>query len=523
MIHDPVVGLRPMATEVAEVGTGRDGTSARRRISAAGAAALITLFLAAAPWIRPVTAAKIAPVGERPTILLIVTDDQRFDTLSAMPTVKREIVDRGVSFTEAIVPVSLCCPSRASILTGRYSHSTGIYRQKVPYGGMPDFDDDPTLATWLDDAGYTTGFFGKYLDVYQSAALAGYIPPGWDRWVAFVHSQFVDYSLTFDGRIRTFGDAPQDYSTTVLGERAETFIRQREGPLFVVFAPAAPHWPATPEPAYATAFSDLAPYRPPSFGGPEPGKPQWMFEDDPLVPEYVDELRLDQYRSLLSVDDQVALLLDALADTGRLDTSLVIYTSDNGLQWGEHGWDKKETPYEEAVRVPFVVRDPVVTDPREDDAMVANVDIAPTIAEAAGVVPTPAAEGSSLLDRLADPATPWRDAVRLEHMRGANPVPTFCGVRTDRYTYVRYVTGERELYDRSVDPYEMVNLAGMPEGAAVEAALGRRADDLCDPPPPGMEPEQGIVPAAIVIAIAAGLAAWAGRAARRGGGVGRGR
>jgi arylsulfatase A-like enzyme len=432
-----------------------------------------------------------------------------------MPTVQRELVGRGVSFSEAIVPVSLCCPSRASILTGRYSHSTGIYRQVPPYGGMPSFDDHSTLATWLDDAGYTTGFFGKYLDVYQSAALAGYVPAGWDRWVAFVHSQFSDYRLAVNGRLRDFGSAPTDYSTTVLGERAETFIREREGPLFLVYAPAAPHWPADPEPKYRTAFGDLPPYRPPSFGEPDPGKPRWLQEDDPLVPSYVDDLRLAQYRSLLSVDDQVARLLSALRDTGRLDSSLVIYTSDNGLHWGEHGWDKKETPYEEAVRVPFVVRDDArIASPREDDALVANVDIAPTIAEAAGVVPAPAVEGASLLERIVDPSVPWRDAVRLEHMEGANPIPTFCGVRTDRYTYVRYATGERELYDRSADPFEMVNLAGTPEGSAIEAALGRRADDLCDPPPPGMEPNRGMAPAVIVVAVAAGLAAWAGRVAR---------
>ncbi|MGZ8572035.1 MAG: sulfatase family protein [Actinomycetota bacterium] len=501
---DPVVGSRPMST-----------AGVQRRAGTAAAMALVALLVVVAPWVRHATAVQVTE-GQQPTILLIVTDDQRWDTLWAMPTVQQELVRKGVSFTEAVVPVSLCCPSRASILTGRHAHSTGVYRQIPPYGGMSSFDDRSTVATWLDEAGYTNGFFGKYLDAYQGEARSGYVPPGWDRWMAFYHSQFEDYRLNVDGRTRSFGSSPWDYSTTVLGSRAEAFIRQRTGPLFVVYAPAAPHWPATYADRYRNEFNDLPPHRPPSFGQPGAGTPEWLHEVDPIVPGYVDDLRLDQYRSLLSVDDQVADLLDALEDTGRLDRSLVIFTSDNGLQWGEHGWDKKETPYEEAIRVPFVVRDDrVVTVPRQDPALVANVDIAPTIAAAAGVEPTPATEGSSLLDRLADPASPWRDAVPLEHMEGANPIPTFCGVRTARYTYVRYVTEERELYDRQVDPYELDNLAGTEGAAELEAELDARTDELCDPPPPGMAIDRATAPAAIAIALAAGLGVWAAVTVRR--------
>ena len=157
------------------------------------------------------------PVGaqeeEPPSILLIITDDQRWDTLWAMPEVQRSLVERGVTFSEAFTTSSLCCPSRASILTGQYPHTTGVYRQGLPHGGFKSFDDRSTIATALRAGGYRTGLFGKYLDSYQSDALAGYVPPGWDRWVAFVHSQYFGYTLTVDGTIERFGAAVEDYST----------------------------------------------------------------------------------------------------------------------------------------------------------------------------------------------------------------------------------------------------------------------------------------------------------------------
>ena len=201
-------------------------------------------------------------------MLLIVTDDQRWDTLDAMPVVQRELVSRGVTFSHSFVSNPLCCPSRASILTGNYSHTTGVYRQTTPYGAFPSFHDASTLATWMHDAGYRTGLFGKYIDAYQSDALNGYVPPGWDRWVAFVHSGYYTYGLTVDGEPEFHGEDPStDYSTTVLGDAAERFILSapEDQPLFAEFAPAAPHDPATPEPTFDGSFRDIAKWRPPSY------------------------------------------------------------------------------------------------------------------------------------------------------------------------------------------------------------------------------------------------------------------
>jgi len=471
----------------------------------AGALALVVLGILSMP------APASAQSDERPSILLIVTDDQRWDTLWAMPEVRRLLVDQGITFTNAFTTSSLCCPSRASILTGDYPHTTGVYRQRMPFGGFKAFDDSTTIATVLHDAGYETGLFGKYLDAYQSDALAGYVPPGWDRWVAFVHSQFYDYGLTVDGTIRRFESAPEDYSTDVLADEAEAFVRRSEGPVFAVFAPAAPHAPAIPAPVDDAGFEDLPPWRPPSFEeadrSDKPAYVQHLRGLGEVRTENLEVLRRNQYRSLQAVDRAVARLLDALQDTRRLDDALVVFTSDNGLLWGEHGWLKKEVPYDEAIRVPLVVRDDaIVGEARSDDRLVANIDLAPTLAEAAGV-PLPGADGRSLVPLLEGRPEPWRSALLIEHMRGTNPIPTYCAVRTHRYLFVTYETGERELYDIGVDPFQLQNVAG--SAPALEARLDVVLRRLCDPPPPGLEAGTGLVATMLAIAgvlVAAGLA-----------------
>jgi N-acetylglucosamine-6-sulfatase len=471
--------------------------SPRRARAVPRVLATIVPFLASSSLVSLFLASPARAQGDpddTPSILLIVTDDQRWDTLWAMPEVRRLLVGRGVTFTEAFTTSSLCCPSRASILTGAYPHTTGVYRQGSLYGGFRSFEDDTTIATVLRDAGYRTGYFGKYLDAYQSAALAGYIPPGWDRWAAFVHAEYHDYGLTIDGTVERFGTRPEEYSTDVLGELAERFIRTTGGPVFAVFAPAAPHAPAIPAEVDARAFEGLPAWRPPSFNEPDvDDKPAYVRAFERLGPariEQLDRLRRDQYRTLQAVDRAVARLIEAFADTGRLADALVIFTSDNGLLWGEHRWVRKEVPYEEAIRVPLVVRaDAVVGDVRSDAHLVGNIDLAPTMADIAGVdLP---GDGRSLRPLLSGDEGEWRDAILIEHLRGANPVPTYCAVRTDRYLFAAYGTGERELYDLSVDPYQLRNLAGTGPGGTQER-LERALRGLCDPPPPGYEFEANV-------------------------------
>lgn len=487
----------------------------------AGLLALVGLAVVVFTTVAASAQTPAGPPPRRPNILLIVTDDQRWDTLGVMPVVQRELAARGVTFTNAFVSNPLCCPSRASILTGDYSHTTGVYRQTTPFGAFPSFRDDSTLATWLDDAGYATGLFGKYIDAYQHDSLSGYVPPGWDRWYAFVHSGYYNYGVTVDGKAEFHGaDPATDYSTTVLGDAAVDFVRSAppDRPLFVEFAPAAPHEPAIAEPRFDDRFRDLLPQRPPSYDEADVSDKPAYVQQWPAITDqwkrWIDGFRRRQYQTLQSVDQQVGRLLDALERTGRLDETVVVFTSDNGLLWGEHRWKKKEVPYEEALRVPMIVRyDPLITQGRSEDALVLNVDLAPTLAALAGVT-HPATDGMSMKPLLTDGSVPWRNDFLIEHMEGANPVPSYCGVRTRTSKYIRYVTGEREFYDLSEDPYELVDAVDDPARASQVASLDARLDELCDPPPPGMD--AGATGAAAVALVAvSGLVGVLGRRSSR--------
>jgi arylsulfatase A-like enzyme len=333
----------------------------------------------------------------------------------------------------------------------------------------------------------------------------------------------VGYALTVDGTVVR----PVGHSTEVLAEEAVRFIHATDGPLFLVFAPASPHAPAIPLARHATAFPDLQPARPPSFDEPDVSdKPAWVRVLPPLEPSEVaevDELRRMELRSLLGVDEAVDRILDALGAEQRLSNTLVVYTSDNGLLHGEHRWTKKEAPYEEAIRVPLLLRWDAAgwqAGSRLARALALNIDLAPTIAEAAGA-PHPPTEGTSLLPLLADPGAPWRSDFLIEHLEGTNPVPTYCAVRSTRWKLVRYATGEEELYDLAADPYELRSLATDPGHSAVLRALRIRLRELCVPPPPGYGDRSS---GAVLVALAAlaALAATEIWVAHRGrGGVGR--
>lgn len=440
--------------------------------------------------VGPVPADLAAASTTTPNIVLILTDDQRFDTLWAMPTVESELVGHGIDFVNGFVSNPLCCPSRASILTGEYSHTTGVYsnRSHQRYGGFAHFDDRSTVATWLQAAGYRTGLFGKYLNGYSGT----YEPPGWDRWFANYHGKgYYNYTANADGELSTYGSDPADYSTTVLSQQATDFIRSTDPtqPLFLYFAPHGPHAAAIPAPGDGNAFADLAPWRPPSYDKVEPTKPEYVRHRKSFPSSLIrsiDSFRLDQYRTLLSLDRAVASILDALDDTGRLSDTMIVFMSDNGMLWGEHGWHKKVVPYQESIRVPFVVRyDPLVASPRVDSHLVVNVDLAPTFAALAGVS-APDAEGMSMLPMLSSPDAPWRSSFLIEHMRkNTGGVPTYCGVQTRRYEYVDYVTGEEELYDLRRDPYQLRNRADAAGYRDVKRRLRDQLARLCNPPPPG--------------------------------------
>jgi arylsulfatase A-like enzyme len=428
------------------------------------------------------------PAPHGPSVVIILTDDQRWDTLSAMPNVRRLLAGPGVTFANAFVVNSLCCPSRASFLTGEYSHSTGIYTEAPPYGGASKFRAGSTLATWLHSAGYHTGLFGKYLNGYTGTS----VPPGWDRWFAFEQNAtgyYERYAANDDGTIRRFVSSPADYSTDVVASQAVSFIDDTRGPLFAYVAPYAPHAPAVPAPRDRSAAVRLPPFDPPSFNEQDMSdKPAWMRSLPKVHRSDVDAFRTKQYRSLLDVDRMVGSIVDALRRTGRLHDTLIAFTSDQGLAWGEHRWfERKEVPYEESIRIPYVIRFDPLAVPHTDRHLVLNIDLAPTIAALAGVA-APGAEGRSLVPLLAGRAPPWRHDFLIEHVQGkfSPDPPTYCAVRTERYLFTVYATGERELYDLRRDPFELDNRAGDPALRSVQATLASELDGLCRPPPPGL-------------------------------------
>ncbi len=430
----------------------------------------------------------------KPDIVLILTDDQRFDTLDAMPQVNELLVRPGMRFENAFVVNPLCCPSRATILTGKYSHSTGVYTNQW-HDGYSAFDSRRTVATALDKAGYRTALFGKYFNGYKGER----VPEGWDRWFATFgpNSAYYSYRARDDGKIRRFGTRPSDYGTTVVRHQATSFIRSvpRGKPLFMVVAPHAPHSPATAAPQDVRAFGGLPRFDGPSYGESDVSdKPPYIRALPPFDAQRVARIevfRRQQLRALLGIDRLVASVVKTLEDTGRLHNTLVVFTSDNGFMWGEHRYRTKNAPYEESIRVPMVMRfDSAGSPARIDSHLVANVDLTPTFVAAAGAH-LPGMEGKNLLRLFRSPSGGWRHAFLVEHVeyqmeRGSDtPVPTYCMIRTERYAYVHYADSFRELYDMRADPAQLENLAGDRAYGSTVRRLESRLRELCRPRPPG--------------------------------------
>lgn len=448
-----------------------------------GVVALSGIGLAPA---RSMDVGGLAPAGATgPDIVLIVTDDQRWDTLWAMPILQQELIAKGMQFTNAFVVNPLCCPSRASILTGLYSHSTGIYSNGGDHGGFRRFRDRSTVATWLDAAGYQTAFVGRYLKGYPG----GYVPPGWDRWVSQTEGAYYFYELTVDGERVRYGARPEDYSIDVTAGFASDFIRDAApgAPLFMVYAPAAPHTPAEPARRHLDAFDDLEQFRPPNYNETDVSDkprhirrlPLWTKDDR----QRVDQFRRDQHGTLLAVDDAIGSIVGALAETGRLRNTMLVFTSDNGFLWGEHRLDGKLAPYEESIRVPMVIRhDAVVTPGTERDDLVLNIDLAPTFATLGSALPPGHPEGRSLVPLLTGSDEPWRNDFIVEHL-GGQDLPTYCALRTLRYLYVEYRNGIEEVYDLRDDRYELTSLVGQAGSDDEIATLRARADETCVTPP----------------------------------------
>ena len=457
------------------------------------------------------TADTTAPTSaDQPNVVVIMTDDQTSESLRVMEQTQALLVDEGTTFANGIATFPLCCPARSQYLTGQYAHNNGVRDNTPPDGGYPALDDDETLAVWLQRAGYSTAHVGKYLNAYTRPAQS-VVPPGWDHWFALFDptaTDYFDYDVNEDGRVTHRGTADADYQTDVLADEAVAQVHalaDGEAPFYLHFWPAAPHtgtgpgsisFSPAPAPRHLGAFADEPLPDLPAIGEDIADKPAYVQGIEPDfrlgVVEYnllnrtdltLEDLTSEAYRryleSLLAVDEAVGRLVEALDEEGVLEDTLIVFVSDNGWSFGEHRIPfAKVLPYENVVRVPFIVRGAGFAAGAVEDEQVGLLDLPATILAAAGAAPRLALDGRPLPGGPGATDAPPRALLLESPPRGSGRIPHYDGVRTDRYTYVEYETGEIELYDRSVDPDQLENLGADPSLADTRAGLATLLDRL---------------------------------------------
>jgi N-acetylglucosamine-6-sulfatase len=524
-------------------------------LRAALVALAIGVFSAAGAEARPAPGAK----DSRPNILVVMTDDMAASDVPLMPHVQKLLARKGTTFADAIDSFPLCCPARATFITGQYAHNHGVKGNFAPYGWYGMKDRKNILPAWLDDAGYRTALIGKWLNGYGARDAHGEIPNGFDTWRGLLDVSAYDYSnfvMNVDGTLRSWGDADfarklvefaivevddepdslasifakleelfgprpysywgapttEAYSPDVTGKITEKLVkaeRKKKKPFFIWWAPAAPHREdvATtlmgrpgpdprPAPRYEDASTGYTLPRPPSFNEADTSDKSANFQakTPSLTDAQIAQLQLDyegRAGSMLAVDDHVAKLVKILRQTGQLKNTMIVFLSDNGWLQGEHRIPgDKFLPYEESLRVPLIIRGPGVPKDQTVHGQVSNIDFAPTLVDIADATAGRAMDGVSLLPTIANPNRRPDRALEIEALAPLFSEPAipvngwdrpYTGVRTDRYTYVVWTeTGEKELYDRDGDPYELANVAGDPAYATVEADLAAKLVKLAD-------------------------------------------
>jgi N-acetylglucosamine-6-sulfatase len=510
------------------------------------AAALVALAAAAIGLGLPHAAGAAA----RPNVVVIQTDDQNMSELYAqqrladgstqfaMPNTLSLIAGAGITFSRYYVSDPLCCPSRATLLTGQYAHNDGVLGNGPgPLGGYAALDKQNNLAPWLQSAGYRTIHIGKFLNFYGQPPVSdpAEVPPGWNDWETLIGEDsthyFYGYRLNDGGRIEgPFGelsyahrdppgcpDAPPpaegcDYQTDLLTQRAVDQIGSSagRGPFYLELDYVAPHgdfqppWGPEPAPRHYDSWATVPLPRPPGFNEADMSdKPRFLRHVSKLGPQGIANAQQEwqkEVESLRSVDDGVGRIVGALAATGQLADTYLVFTSDNGFFQGEHRIQRsKFLPYEPSSHVPLLMRGPEIAAGSASGELVSNVDLAPTILAASGALPTVPEDGRSLLPfarnprkrtqrpillegftRAVDAATARAEAVR----RGASasiveaPIRDFAGIRVGPYKYVRYAGGARELYDLRNDPYELHSRVSDPRYRKVRAFLALRLHHL---------------------------------------------
>jgi N-acetylglucosamine-6-sulfatase len=423
-----------------------------------------------------------APPAERANVVLVLVDDLAMNLVPYMPQVRKLAAD-GTSFSDYTVTDSLCCPSRASLFTGKYPHNTGVFTNTGPDGGLATFrrlgNENSTFATDLSAAGYRTALFGKYLNGYFPKSR--HVPKGWTTWAvggdAYTH---YNYDLLEDDRIRHYGAKPGDYLTDVLSRKASSFIRDSAAagkPFLVEVSTYAPHLPYTPAPRDAKKFPDVRAPRGPAFGAQPTGATPWLAGHLPLTAaeiQLIDRDFRERVRAVQAVDRMVGSLRATLRKAGVADRTVVVFTSDNGLHMGEHGLNPgKQTAFDTDIHVPLIAAGAGIAPGATVTAPAENIDLRPTFTELAGLGSPADVDGSSLVPLLRGATAPaWREVALIEHhgpptdpsdpdiqpWRNANP-PDYQALRSPAFTYVEYGDGTREFYDNLADPGQLHNVA----------------------------------------------------------------
>lgn len=477
---------------------GRLDTKMRLRYVVPPLALLLVCGTYACTTVKLFPTPQATPDPARPNIILILTDDQPVQSLPYMPNVEKELAGKGITFVNGYVTTPLCCPSRASILTGLYAHNHGVLTDRPPQGGATVFKDAQTIAVWLKARGYRTALMGKYLNNYDAVTPQGRVPPGWDEWDAFIlqgknnQGFYYGYTLSDNGKVVQYTTRPGDYSADVLTAKALEFIKSSGNqPFFLMLDFYNPHQTYIAANRYQGMFktnAEFTPYRPPNFLPTDlTGKPQWLQHLAQPAAADLDHIYQRILRSLMAVDDSVGKLTSLLDQMGERERTAIFYLTDNGESLGDNGILGKNCPYDACIHVPYIVSYPtLVKQPSTDTHFVLNIDLAPTFAQLAGASTPGKVNGVSILPLLTNPSAPWRDAFLIEHFQElassdeglTTAIPTYHAIRTEEWKYVEYDTGERELYNLKSDPYEIHNLASDPQYSSVIATLHSQLQEL---------------------------------------------
>jgi N-acetylglucosamine-6-sulfatase len=411
---------------------------------------------------------------KRPNVIVIDTDDMNATDISVMRNTLSLLGAHGTTFRNSYVSYPLCCPSRATFLTGQYAHNHHVLTDQR----FNDLDSSNTLAVWLRRAKYRTAMFGKYLNGY-GVVYPRQIPKGWTQWYALTggtEQHRYGFRLNENGKVRHYGRKPSNYIDYVLDSKVNAVLKQwtiSPKPFFIYYNPNNPHgesgtpyWSTRdPEPApqYLGVFGDITAPRPPNFDELNVSdKPQLVRE----IPRLSDNQLADidrRYRgrveSLLSVDDEVKRIVGLVRKYGDKQKTFFIFTSDNGLELGSHRIEFKNFLYEEGERVPLIIRGPGFPENTTREQLVANIDLAPTITSLTGVTPGRVMDGIPLLPLAKNPADGTNRDILFE-----SPDIGASGIRRGPWKYNLWTNGDEELYNLDDDPYELTNLLYDPPG-----------------------------------------------------------